>query len=272
MAHSTPLQLRRLIEGRNLVQVPGAYDPLTAKLVQEAGFPLCYMSGYATAASFGVPDNGTVGFDEMLFNATRIARAISIPLLADADTGYDDPAETARRYESAGVAGIQIEDQVWPKKCGHMEGKRLVSTDEMCKRLSAAVTARQKDGIVIVARTDAIAVEGFDAAIDRARRYAEAGADMLFVEAPVSREQLKAIPKRAPELPHLYNAAPKTPSIGAGELEQLGYRVAIYPGISFVANMLATGTALKALRDTGEQSNLEEWRRRFEQWNAFLGE
>lgn len=228
------------------------------------------MSGYATAASFGVADDGTIGFAEMLFNARRIVAAIEVPLIADADTGYDDPAETMRQYARAGVSGIQLEDQAWPKKCGHMEDKRLVSADEMCERLAAAVAARTEDGPVIIARTDALAVDGFEAALNRARRYAEAGADILFVEAPVSREQLEAIPQRLPKRPQIYNAAPKTPSIPARELEQLGYAIAIYPGVLFTAAMMAAPPALTALRETGVQENLEEWRQRFAEWNAFL--
>lgn len=263
-------QLRSLLQTRRVLQAPGAYDALTAKLIEAAGFPVVYMSGYATAASFGVPDNGTVGFTEMLANAGHIAEAIAVPLIADADTGYDDPAETVRQFAAAGVSGIQLEDQVWPKKCGHMEGKILVSTEEMRERLAAAVAVRDDEGIVIIARTDAIAVEGFEAALERARQYADTGADMLFIEAPVSREQLEAIPKRLPELPHVFNAAPKTPSLPADALGGLGYRLAIYPGIAFTATMLGTRSALDALRTTGEQSNLEEWRRHFDEWNAFL--
>jgi 2-methylisocitrate lyase-like PEP mutase family enzyme len=262
--------LREWLAADGLIMAPGVYDALTARLAEAAGFPAGYMSGYATAASFGVTDTGIIGFPEMLANAARIAEAIAIPLIADADTGYDDPAETTRRYEVAGVAAIQLEDQAWPKKCGHMDGKLLVSAQEMCERIRAAVNARSADGIVVIARTDAIAVEGVEAAIARAELYAEAGADVLFVEAPVSIEQLEAVPKRLPRVPQLYNAAPRTPSLPAIELERLGYKIAIYPGLAFAANFLATRAALDDLRRTGEQANLEEWRQNFAAWNGFL--
>ena len=262
--------MRDLLKRGTFVQAPGAYDALTAKLTEAAGFPAVYMSGYGTAAGYGVTDTGVIGLPEMLANATRMARATDIPLIADADTGYADPAETTRLYESAGVAAIQIEDQVWPKKCGHMPGKAVVDAETMCDRIRSAASARQSGGILIIARTDAIAVEGLEAALERAERYAAAGADILFVEAPESLEQLQDIPRRLPGIPHLYNAAPRTPYVRPDDLAAFGYAIAIYPGIAFTATMLAARSALEELRTDGTQSNLETWRAHFEEWNAFL--
>ncbi len=263
-------RLRTLLRSSALIMAPGAYDALTARLIESAGFPVVYMSGYGTAATYGVSDTGIIGFPEMLGNAARIARAITVPLIADADTGYDDPEETTRADEAVGVAGIQLEDQTWPKKCGHMEGKTVVPVEVMEERISAALRGRSAEGIVIVARTDAIAVEGFDAAIERAARYADAGADVLFIEAPETLEQVEEIPKRITAKPLFYNVAPKSPALPVDALERLGYSLAIYPGIAFAATMLGVEAALVDLMRTGNQDNLTEWATRFGEWNAFL--
>jgi 2-methylisocitrate lyase-like PEP mutase family enzyme len=265
--------LRALLAGEHLVQAPGAYDGLTARLVEEAGFPAVYMTGYGTAASHGLPDEGLIGRDEMLHNAARMARVICIPLIADADTGYGDAAEVARTvstYEAAGVQAIQLEDQTWPKRCGHMEGKALVSPEEMVEKLRAACAARVDANTLIIARTDAIAVEGFAPALDRASRYADAGADILFVEAPEDREQLKAIPVQLPQRPHVVNLAPRTPPCRADELQEMGYSLAIYPGICFMAALESSRAALKSLSERGEQDNLAAWSAEFRAINAFL--
>ena len=263
--------LRSLLAASGILPAPGAYDALTAKLIEAAGFPVVYMSGYGTAAAHGHADVGILGLEEMSANAARIAAAVAVPVIADADTGYDDAGETMRRYVEAGVAGIQLEDQAWPKKCGHMEGKVLVSTGEMVQRIRSAVAARGDAGTVIVARTDAIAVEGFAAALERAAAYADAGADLLFIEAPETREQVEAIPRELPRLPHIYNIAPKSPSIPLDELEQLGYALAIYPGVCFTATMIACRDALSDLAVSGIQKNLGTWKDRFADWNRFLG-
>ncbi|MFP6582314.1 MAG: isocitrate lyase/PEP mutase family protein [Candidatus Hydrogenedentota bacterium] len=267
------LTLKELLEKDELVQAPGAYDGLTSRLIEEAGFSAVYMTGYGTAATYGLPDEGLIGREEMLHNATRIARAVNIPVIADADTGYGDPVEVARTvatYETAGVQAIQLEDQTWPKRCGHMEGKTLVSTNEMVEKLRAACEARSNEDTLIVARTDAIAVEGFDAALERASAYAKAGADILFVEAPEDREQLQEIPEALPQRPHLVNLAPRTPSCSADELQAMGYSLAIFPGLCLMAQVEASRAALQTLRETGIQDNLLQWTEEFEAINAFL--
>lgn len=271
---SSPDLLSRLNSGR-LVLAPGCYDALGGRLIEAAGFEAAYMTGYGTAASWGLPDRGLLNATDMEANARRIAEALSIPLIADADTGYGDVhnvARTVRGFEAAGVAAIQLEDQDWPKRCGHMQGKRVVSTDEMVLRVRAAVDARRDEAFLVIARTDAIAVEGFEAAIARAQAYAEAGADLLFVEAPVDREQVAEIPKRLSGRRLLLNMAPRTPLLSTKEIEAMGYHLAIYPGLCFMAAWEAMREELHELRETGSSPNLERWTREFGMINEFLSE
>src|SRR6187455_108569 len=191
---SLPALLDRAINDRQPLIAPGCYDALSARLVEQAGFDAVYMTGFGTTASLiGRPDIGLLSGAEMVDNARRIVSAVDVPVIADADTGYGNAinvVRTVQLYEQAGVAGIQLEDQVMPKKCGHMSGKALIGADEMVGKLQAAVAARTDPDLVIIARTDAVAVQGLDAAIQRARAFAEAGADLLFVEAPTSEEDI----------------------------------------------------------------------------------
>jgi 2-methylisocitrate lyase-like PEP mutase family enzyme len=267
--------LKAMITGKDLVMAPGAYDALTAKIVETAGFKAVYMTGYGTSAGrFGLPDLGLLTMTEMVENAARIAEAVRIPLIADADTGYGNPinvVRTVKAYERAGAAAIHLEDQVWPKRCGHMRGKRVIEARDMVEKIRAAVDARENPEFLVIARTDAIATHGFDAAIERGAMYAEAGADILFIEAPVNREQMAAIPRRLPSTPHLVNMAPLTPNLSARELHEMGYRLAIYPGICLAATISACRTELTRLMDTGIQRNLEEWIQSFVDLNNFLG-
>ncbi|HET6873168.1 MAG TPA: isocitrate lyase/PEP mutase family protein, partial [Acidimicrobiales bacterium] len=196
-APSGPAALRRLLAGDGPVVAPGAYDALSARLIEDAGFPAVYMTGFGTAASLlGRPDIGLVSSSEMIDHARRIAGCVAVPVIADADTGYGNPINvlrTVREYERAGVAGIHLEDQVMPKRCGHLTGKVLVPVEEMTAKIRAAVAARSDPDFVLIARTDARAVEGLDAAIRRASSYLEAGADVLFVEAPESEDEVETI-------------------------------------------------------------------------------
>lgn len=269
------LLLKDRISEERILVAPGVYDGLTATLAARAGFEAVYMTGYGTAAAHGYPDLGLLTLTEMARTAACIVSAVDIPVIADADTGYGDTrnvARTVREYERAGVAALHLEDQSWPKKCGHMNDKGLVSTQEMEDKIKAAVDARTRDDLLIIARTDAIGVEGFDAAIVRAQAYAEAGADVLFVEAPEDLSQLEAIPKLLPERPHLINLAPRTPPLPASELEGLGYRIAIYPGVCLVAAMTAGMEQLRHLKETGTQQNLAQWTERFAEFNAILAD
>ena len=190
-------QLAELIRTGDMVLAPGCYDPLGARLIQEAGFPAVYMTGFGTAAGrLGRPDVGLLTLSEMVDNARRIADAVDVPVIADADTGYGNPINvirTVREYEAAGVAAIHLEDQVTPKKCGHMDDKQLIGAGEMTAKVSAAVAARRSDDFLIIARTDARSVEGLDGALARGERYRAAGADILFIEAPQTRDEIKRI-------------------------------------------------------------------------------
>lgn len=244
-----PQMLRALVDGPGLAVAPGAYDALSARLVEAAGFPAVYMTGFGTAASFlGRPDAGLLDMGEMVGNAGRMAAAVSVPVLADADTGYGNPVNvirTVRAYEQAGVGGVHIEDQVAPKRCGHTAGKQVVAAGEMRAKIEAAVAARRDPDFVIVARTDARAVEGLSAAIDRAASYAEAGADVLFVEAPETEAEIESVAKALAGVPLLLNMAEggRTPRLPLGRLEELGFRIVLFP----IGTMLAATRAMKAL-------------------------
>jgi len=269
------IRLKELIGSGELVQAPGVYDALTARIVESRGFNAAYMTGYGTAAShFAYPDIGLLTMTEMVENASRIANAIAIPLIADADTGYGNPmnvVRTVREYERAGIAAIHIEDQMWPKRCGHMSGKRVIEASEMAAKIKAAVDARIDENFLIIARTDALATHGFDHAIERGHLFAEAGADILFIEAPVSREQVAMIPKLLPEKSHLLNLAPRTPNFSSRELKDMGYAVAIYPGICLAGAITGCLTEINKLKDTGTQTNFVDWVESFSELNDFLG-
>jgi methylisocitrate lyase len=230
----TTTRLRQLLKDPGIVMVPGAHDALTARLIEQAGFSACYMTGAGTVgALLGMPDVGLITMTEMVLNARYITRAVSIPLISDADTGYGNAINvmrTVREYEAAGVAGIHLEDQIFPKKCGHMEGKALIPLEEMASKIRAACEAREDPDFVIIARTDSRAVEGVEAAVRRARAYREAGADVIFPEAPQSREELAYFAREIGGL-LLANMTEfgKTPLVPAAELEQMGYRLVIYP-------------------------------------------
>src|SRR5213080_5354161 len=198
--------LRELLAGPDLLVAPGAYDALSARLIAQAGFSAVYMTGFGTAASvLGQPDVGLLTMSEMVSRAAALAAIVGDrPLIADADTGYGNPINvrrTVREYERAGVAAVHIEDQVWPKKCGHMEGKQVIPVDEMVQKVRAAVEARQDPDLVIIARTDANAVHGLEDAIHRGKAYHEAGADVIFIEAPRSMTELRSIKQKFPDVP-----------------------------------------------------------------------
>ena len=257
-------RLRRLLEAPELLIAPGVAECVGARLVAEQGFDALYMTGAGTTASrLGMPDVGLLGVTEMADNAGRIADAAGLPLIADADTGYGGPINVRRTiqcYERAGVAGVHMEDQDWPKRCGHLAGKTLIPVEEMCAKVRAAVDARSDPDFIVIARTDAIAVEGFEAALQRAKAYEAAGADALFVEAPTTMQEVETLPKTFSR-PTLYNMAMsgKTPVLPASEIEALGFGVVIYPGLSLSAAIPAIRRALAELRETGglEASNAE---------------
>jgi 2-methylisocitrate lyase-like PEP mutase family enzyme len=246
-----PARLRELLSSGQTIVAPGAFGPLAARLVEAAGFPAVYMTGFGTSAALlGRPDVGLLTMTEMAGNAARIAACVDIPLLADADTGYGNPLNVIRTvgvYEAAGVAGLHLEDQVAPKKCGHMDGKQVIGAAEMAEKVRAAVEARTDPDFVIVARTDARAVEGLTAALERGRRYRDAGADALFIEALVSEAEIEAAAAAFPDVPLLFNWAEggKTPPVALARLTELGYRIVIFP----IATLLAATAAMRAVLD-----------------------
>ena len=236
-------RLRELLERDEMIVAPGAYDGLSATVIEQAGFQALYMTGSGTAASHGYPDIGLLTMTEMVENAARIARSVSIPLIADADTGYGNElnvTRTVREYEARNVAGLHIEDQVTPKRCGHLDGKEIVPLDAFVSKIRAAVHARRSPDFVIIARTDARAVVGLDEAIDRANAALAAGADLAFVEAAQTLEEVAEIPRRV-RGPCLLNmvSGGRTPIIGFDEAAAMGYRLAILPGVLF-RNAVAT--------------------------------
>ena len=248
-------RLRELLVERDLLVAPGAYDALSARLIAQAGFPAVYMTGFGTAASvLGQPDVGLLTMSEMVSCAAALAAVVGDrPLIADADTGYGNPINvrrTVREYERAGVAAIHIEDQVWPKKCGHMEGKQVIPVDEMVQKIRAAVDARQDPDFVIIARTDANAVYGLEDALRRGRAYRDAGADVIFIEAPRSIEELRAIAQAFPDVPLLYNWAEsgKTPLLPLEEIHALGFKLVIFPVSMLFAATQALLDLLEALK------------------------
>ncbi len=242
-------RLRSLIEGdERPVVLPGCYDALGARLIEQAGFQGVYMTGFGTAASvLGRPDIGLLGLSEMADNARRIAAAVDVPVVADADTGYGNPINvihTVRTFEQAGVSAIHIEDQVAPKRCGHMEGKEVVPIDEFVAKIRAAVDARQSDDFLIIARTDARAPLGLDETRRRADAAVEAGADMLFIEALQNRDEIQRICIEYREIPLLFNwvEGGKSPSLNHAELTVLGFAAVILP----ITTLLASTAAIQA--------------------------
>jgi carboxyvinyl-carboxyphosphonate phosphorylmutase len=251
-------KLREMLARPEPLLAPGAYDSLSARLIEQAGFEVVYVTGFGTSASLlGRPDVGLLSFGEMVDNARRIARAVDVPVIADADNGYGSPINvirTVQEYEAAGVAAIHIEDQVAPKKCGHMQDKHVVEVEEMVQKVRAAVEARRSDNFLIIARTDARAVEGLDRALERARRYREAGADVLFVEAPESEDEVVAVAKAFPEVPLLLNWAEggKTPPLSCERLQELGYSLILFP-------LSALFIATHAIRESLVQLRRHGW-------------
>jgi 2-methylisocitrate lyase-like PEP mutase family enzyme len=247
-------QLRDLLARDAMLVAPGAYDGISARAIASAGFPAVYMTGAGTAATLGYPDYGLATMTEMVESAGRIAAAVSVPVIADADTGYGNElnvARTVREYERRGVAAIHLEDQVFPKRCGHLDEKRVISAEEFFSKIRAAAESRADVDFVLIARTDARAVSGFDEAIRRANGALEAGADVAFVEAPQTPEEIREVPRQV-RGPCLFNwvAGGKTPAVDLDEIENAGYRLAIAPTLLLVAAVLAGEDALTALKST----------------------
>ena len=270
-------RLRALLESGQTIVAPGAFDPLAARLVEEAGFPAVYMTGFGTSAALiGRPDVGLLTMTEMVGNAGRIAACVDIPVIADADTGYGNPLNVIRTvgaYEAAGVAGIHIEDQVAPKKCGHMDGKQVIGAQEMAEKVRAAAEARTQPEFVIIARTDARAVEGLAAAIERGRLYRAAGADVLFIEAVVSEAEAEEVASAFPDVPLLFNWAEggKTPPIGLDRLTEIGYQIVIFPIGTLLAATAAMRRILREIAQAGTPAAVMDELPSFGEFLDFIG-
>ncbi len=269
-------RLRKLLATGDLLMAPGVSDAVTARLVAKKGFDAIYMSGAGTCAvRLGQPDTGVITLTEMAENANSIAAASGLPLISDADDGFGgvmNVMRTVRRFEQANVAAIHIEDQQLPKRCGHFAGKAIVPADEMVAKIRAAMSARTDPDFMIIARTDALAVEGFEAALKRAKIYADAGADAIFVEAPTEMEQVARIPK-AFSCPAIFNMASsgKTPFLHKDEIARLGFRIAIYPIFTLLAAVKAASNVLDTLKAEGTAKNLAKEVMSFREFFTLLG-
>jgi 2-methylisocitrate lyase-like PEP mutase family enzyme len=271
------VRLRALLESGQTIVAPGAFDPLAARLVEEAGFPAVYMTGFGTSAALlGRPDVGLLTMTEMVEAAGRIAACVDIPVIADADTGYGNPLNVIRTvgaYEAAGVAGIHIEDQVAPKKCGHMEGKLVIPAEEMAAKVRAAADARTQPEFVIIARTDARAVEGLEQALERGRMYRDAGADALFIEAVVTEKEAEQAVRAFPGVPLLFNWAEggKTPPLSLDRLTELGYRIVIFPISTLLAATAAMRRVLQEIAQAGTPAAAMPALPTFGEFTDFIG-
>ncbi len=254
-------RLRELLRRDGMLVAPGAYDGITARCIAQAGFEAVYMTGAGTAATLGYPDYGLVTMSEMADNAGRIAAAVDVPVIADADTGYGNElnaTRTVREYERRGVAGLHIEDQGFPKRCGHLDDKVILPLDEYLAKVRAVVAARQDPDFLIIARTDARAVLGFEEAVRRANAALAAGADMAFLEAPQTHEEIAAVP-RLVKGPCLLNVVwrGKTPDVAFADAERAGYKLAIVPGLLFKSVLGTCDKVLAELRETGRHPSLD---------------
>jgi carboxyvinyl-carboxyphosphonate phosphorylmutase len=270
-------RLKQLLKDKSLLVAPGAFDVLSARIIAMAGHQAVYMTGYGTSASvIGQPDVGLLTMSEMAERARNIAAAVDVPVIADGDTGFGNPLNvirTVKAYELAGAAGIQLEDQVFPKRCGHMLGRRVIAKDEMIQKIKAAADARQDDDFVIIARTDARTTLGLEQALERGKAYAEAGADVLFIESPESIDELRQITQAFPNTPTLANMIEggRTPFLPTQQLEALGFAIAIYPTGPLYAAAKAVNRYLEALRNTGTTIGKVPDMVPFEEFNRLIG-
>lgn len=270
-------RFKALLDAPELLLAPGAYDVLSARLAEQAGFGAVYMTGYGTSASvLGEPDMGFLSFSEMLKRADDMANAVDVPILADGDTGFGNALSvrrTVRGYEKAGVAGIQLEDQAFPKRCGHMAGKEVIPAEEMVQKIKAAVDVRHDQDFVVVARTDARGAHGLDEALRRGALYRDAGADVLFIESPENVDELRQVQEAFRGARTLANMVEggRTPVLGKDDLEGLGFAIAIYPVGPLYAAAGAVRSYLDELLTTGQPGDPNGAAISFDQFNGALG-
>ena len=267
--------LKSMLKSKKPLVIPGVYDALGAKIAQKVGFDAMFQTGYGTSATlFGMPDYGFIGSTETVDNARRICRSVSVPVIIDADTGYGNALSVwklVKELESAGAGGIFLEDQKWPKRCGHMQGKEIISQEEYTEKLSAAIDARENKDFIIVARTDARATAGLDDAIQRGKQNKKTGADAIFVEAPRSLDEMKKIGKEinAPLVANMIEGG-ATPLSSAEILNKMGFKIILYPLSVLYANTFATMNILKELKKTGSTSKYEKKVVNFDQFNDLV--
>ncbi len=267
--------LKSMLKSKKPLVIPGVYDALGAKIAQKVGFDTMFQTGYGTSATlFGMPDYGFIGATETVDNARRICRAVSVPVIVDSDTGYGNALSVwklVEELESAGASGIFLEDQKWPKRCGHMQGKEVVSQEEYTEKLSAAIDARKSKDFIIVARTDARATKGLDEAIERGKQNKKTGADAIFVEAPRTLDEMKKIGKEinAPLVANMIEGG-ATPLNTSETLSKIGFNIILYPLSVLYANTFATMNILQELKKTGNTSKYKQKVVNFDQFNDLV--
>ena len=268
-------KLSSMIKSKKPLVIPGVYDAIGAKIAENVGFDAMFQTGYGTSATlFGMPDYGFIGATETVDNARRISNAISVPLIVDSDTGYGNALSVwklVKELEAAGAAGIFLEDQKWPKRCGHMQGKDVISQEEYTEKLGAAIDARENKDFIIVARTDSRATEGLDKAIERGLENKKTGADAVFIEAPNSLGEMKRIGKeiKAPLVANMIEGG-ATPINSAETLSKIGFNIILYPLSVLFANTFATMNILKELKNTGTTSKYKQKVVNFDQFNNLV--
>ena len=268
-------KISSMIKSKKPLVIPGVYDAIGAKIAENVGFDAMFQTGYGTSATlFGMPDYGFIGATETVDNARRISNAISVPLIVDSDTGYGNALSVwklVKELEAAGAAGIFLEDQKWPKRCGHMQGKDVISQEEYTEKLGAAIDARENKDFIIVARTDSRATEGLDKAIERGLENKKTGADAVFIEAPKSLGEMKRIGKeiKAPLVANMIEGG-ATPINSAETLSKIGFNIILYPLSVLFANAFATMNILKELKNTGTTSKYKQKVVNFDQFNNLV--
>jgi len=269
--------LKKLLQAKEILVAPGAYDVFSAKMIEKIGFKTVYMTGYGTSASIlGKPDVGLLSMTEMSKRAGDIAKAVNVPVIADADTGYGNPLNVRRtvmEYERGGVAGIQLEDQVFPKKCGHMMGRKIIPKEEMVQKIKAACDVREDKDFVIIARTDARTNYGLDEAIARGKAYQEAGADLIFIESPESIEEMQKINSEFSKIPTLANMVEggRSPNLTIDELEKLGFSIVIFSTGPLYSATKGVKDYLTELKTKGTTSSRINKMISFKEFNELIG-
>ena len=268
-------KISSMIKSKKPLVIPGVYDAIGAKIAEKVGFDAMFQTGYGTSATlFGMPDYGFIGATETVDNARRISNAISVPLIVDSDTGYGNALSVwklVKELESAGAAGIFLEDQKWPKRCGHMQGKEVIPQEEYTEKLGAAIDARENKDFIVVARTDARATEGLDKAIERGLQNKKTGADAIFIEAPRTLNEMKKIGKeiKAPLVANMIEGG-ATPMNSAQTLNKIGFNIVLYPLSVLFANTFATMNILQELKTKGTTSKYKRKVVNFDQFNSLV--